>query len=745
MQELNISEQIKLYDLRTKTIFKRDLVVTFMFAFSMIVYEIFLTRLFAVILDYNYVFLVISLATLGIGIGGYLAYQFPFLYRKIYRFALYGQAIILFGTTAFIYLLPFQGIVVYSIITTIPFLFIGYVLASLFERWHDTIHIIYFTDLVGAGLGAVLAILLMNQLSPIYMISSLTLVMFLIGYVGTFRQIKKIGKVTTTILLGFLIVNMFQPFLTTERFLSYQTSPHTTFSDQEGDIVYSEWDAFSRTDVYDAKDGDFLYMTIDGGAVSPISRFDGEWQTVDYLKHNTSDLAFRSPSVKDRALIIGSGGGQEVLAAEMAGFSQIEALDINRGSFNAVGSLRSFAGGVFEREGVETIVADGRNYVRETTNTYDLIYLSLVTKQSDSGLGLALTENFIYTDEALHDYFRKLKHDGQLAFLLHDEKELAKIMNSAKSYYREKGVALGDIKNYMAIVGSYHIFGHTVAKPNSIERPLVLLKNVPFNGEEANALLEAIASMAQIPLHIPYQFDQYEALNKEFEAYAMPLNANRDAQPYFFHKNEGIPSFLWIGFVVISLVGMIVSFLYRKQLPIRKMIYFSGIGVGFMLIEITLIQYLTLLLGHPTLAFVVVLGTLLMSGGIGSMCSTRWKKRDSSRFYPLLLVAVLTSIVYLSVNLYYQTDIVMASLQRIMLVITLLFPLGFFIGMPFPYGVSRLKRQQTSISWGINGLMTVVGSLLAAILSLTFGMHITVFVGILIYFLLFALQPVLRM
>ncbi|WP_235213086.1 hypothetical protein [Alkalihalobacillus alcalophilus] len=188
-----------------------------------------------------------------------------------------------------------------------------------------------------------------------------------------------------------------------------------------------------------------------------------------------------------------------------------------------------------------------------------------------------------------------------------------------------------------------------------------------------------------------------------------------------------------------------MSLIYRKQVPVGSMVYFSGIGIGFMLIQVTLIQRLTLPLGHPTWAFVIVLTTLLISGGIGSAYSTKWKREEDRRFVPILLVAFLTSVVYLLIHFYYQSELALSTFQRTLLVITMLIPVGFFIGMPFPYGMSRLKKHQISISWGINGLMTVAGSIVAAMLSLTFGMNLTIIVGIVVYLLLFIFQPLLKM
>lgn len=162
-------------------------------------------------------------------------------------------------------------------------------------------------------------------------------------------------------------------------------------------IVYSDWNSFSRTDVYDAGDGQLLYITIDGGAVSPISKYTGDLQQVDYLRWTTSFLAFQDVT-KERVLIIGAGGGQEVLTAKMAGFEQIEAVDINPGSFRAVEAMSSFSGNVFKQPGVREIVSDGRNYIRQTQNQYDLIYLSLVKKGVRKRFGYDLNRKlYVYS------------------------------------------------------------------------------------------------------------------------------------------------------------------------------------------------------------------------------------------------------------------------------------------------------------------------------------------------------------
>jgi spermidine synthase len=485
-----------------------------------------------------------------------------------------------------------------------------------------------------------------------------------------------------------------------------------------------------------------LYITIDGSAVSPISKFKGKLKEVDYLRNTTSSLAFEFGPNRN-ALIIGVGGGQEVLTAQMAGFKDIEAVDINKGSFDAVHALADASGDIFQQEGVEAIVSDGRNYIRSTENTYDLIYLSLVMKQSEHGLGLALTENFIYTQEAIKEYMDKLNDNGRLAFLLHNDTELNKIMHAAKTYYREQGISEEDEKNYMAVVGTYQHLGHVVAGMggSQITRPLIILQKQPFEQETAASLFNAAQRIQQIPVHIPHVYDQFQNLKKLFDTQDVNVEANRDNMPFFYNTTETLPATLYFGLFLTLLTALFI--LSRKVLLSGQAVYFSGIAIGFMLIEVTFIQKLILPLGHPTLSFVIVLGVLLVAGGLGSYFSNRWRLFQN-RYLPLFMVGCLAILANAMIGWYYNNPLDWSQTYRVLTVIGLLFPLGFFMGMPFPFGLSRLKREQIAMSWGFNGVMTVAGSLLAAMISLTFGFAITIWVGAALYVVLFTLQPLLK-
>ncbi|NTZ19078.1 spermine synthase [Paenibacillus sp. JMULE4] len=538
-----------------------------------------------------------------------------------------------------------------------------------------------------------------------------------------------------------MIFNLVQPFTNFLPFRAYQTSPANLFlGEKDTHIVYSDWNSFSRTDVYDAGDGQLLYITIDGGAVSPISKYTGDLQQVDYLRWTTSFLAFQDVT-KERVLIIGAGGGQEVLTAKMAGFEQIEAVDINPGSFRAVEAMSSFSGNVFKQPGVREIVSDGRNYIRQTQNQYDLIYLSLVKKESENALGMTLTENYMFTVEAVGEYLKKLKPGGRLAFLLHNEMELAKVMTAVEKSLKSEGVTNNRISDHIAVIGTFQHLGHEVwgMGGSVITRPLLIINKRPISLMLANRLKSETESIQQIPIHIPHVNDQYSSLSKLLADQKVNLAANSDDMPFFYNKTGKIPySFIWI--VVLTFLFVFVFARITKN-GYGGTAYFSGIAIGFIIIETTLVQRLILPLGHPTLSFVLVLGILLIAGGIGSLLSGIWFNGQTKRFVPLLIITILAIGVNSGITWYNEQMFYLPLIYRIAVAAILLFPLGFFMGMPFPYGLTQVSERQTAVSWAINGLMTVAGSLLSVMISMTMGFTVAMMIGAAVYGLLYIVHP----
>ncbi|WP_336788289.1 spermine synthase [Paenibacillus sp. MMO-177] len=723
---------------------QKDIVITFCTAFVLLVYEVFLSRFFSAVLDHNFVFLAISLATLGTGLGGYIAYRSA---GRVYqlRFIWLGSfAVVLLLTVSLMYTVPFRGIWFYAVTAFLPFCVGGTILAAIIQAQRQHIHAVYFSDMIGAGLGAISSIWLMNVMDPVRTIYWLGAAVLLISFfwMNTLRLPLKISCILVILIAAYTFI---EPFSKDIFFRAFTTSPNHIFKNNK-DVkpVFSEWNSLAKTDVYDAGDGQLLYITIDGGAVSPISKYNGNLKEVDYLTHTTSYLAFQDIP-KEHALIIGAGGGQEVLTAQMAGFKKIDAVDINDDSFKAVHKMSTFSGDVFQQQGVSAIVSDGRSFIRQTKNQYNIIYLSLVKKKSENGLGVALTENYLFTQEAIREYIQKLEHGGRLAFLLHDENELLKVENAAEKVLQGQGVPMNQINDHMAVIGTYQHLGHVVWGMNKtvITRPLLIISPEPFTLSTAQHLKSEAESIQQIPIHVPLIADHMNEMKGSLKQKNVDLSANQDDKPFFYQKTREVPKSL---IMLISIIFIIsVYFIRKNRLSYGSFAYVSGLGIGFMVIETTLVQRFILPLGHPTYAFVLVLSILLIAGGIGSIVAPRWFSNRSKRYTPLLWVAVLTIVINLFITWYDQQMFYVPILYRLIGGALILIPLGFFGGMPLPLGLSLLPYQQIGLSWAINGLMTVVGSLLSVLISLNWGITAALGIGSLIYGLLYLLQPRLHL
>lgn len=724
---------------------RKDMSLTFGAAYALIVYEVCLSRFFSALFENHAVFIAITLATLGIGIGGYLSSRTPGDLYRLRSEWLGGFSLVLVVVVLIMYGMPYFGIWYYSAMAILPFLVGGMLISCVMQNRHLEVSVLYFSDLAGAGLGAVSAIPLMNLTSPLQTIFLLSASLFAMSLFTRANKSSFRKSAVYFLLLFFLLYNAILPITEQLPFRSYRTSPSNVFMAEKNiRIVFSDWNAFSKTDVYDAGDGQLLYITIDGGAMSPISKYSGDLNLVDYLKNTTSYLAFQLFS-KERALIIGAGGGQEVLAAQLAGFQKIEAVDINSGSFNAVKELSAFSGDVFHQPNVRAVISDGRSYIRQSRQQYDVIYLSLVKKKSENGFGIALSENYLFTQEAITAYLAKLNPGGKLAFLLHNEKELAKVKKATENALLSQGIPSTQMQNHLAVIGTYQHLGHVVwgMGGSLITRPLVLIGTEPFTTSDAHRLKDEAKHIQQIPVHIPYVQDRYRLLTNTLEEHQLNKISSRDDKPYFYLMSSGVPqAFVWLLLAILSMVTMIVR---KTNYAHGRAVYFSGIAIGFILIETTLIQRLILTLGHPTYAFVLVLGILLVSGGIGSFVSGKWRKGTTRRFHSLICIAIYALGVNSAITWYNDQLISLPMPVRLIVVGILLVPLGFFMGMPFPIGLSRIPPRIIAISWAINGLMTVVGSLLTVMISMTIGFSATLAIGAAIYGLLYGIQPQLGM
>jgi spermidine synthase len=251
-------------------------------------------------------------------------------------------------------------------------------------------------------------------------------------------------------------------------------------------LVASRWSAFGRTDlVRDEEDLNEMVFFIDGTAGTSMYRFDKDIGSLD--KHEFHHFPGYFPlkllpeKEKEKVLIIGAGGGREVLLSLLGGAKEITAVEVNKDLVDMMKEYADFNGGIYnDFPGVEVVVEEGRNFIRATKEQYDIIMLTLpVTNTSRSPEGFALTENFLFTVESISDYLDRLKPSGRLIVVVHGELEIYKLIFTSLAALKKRGVSQSEAMTHIYTVG-----------PKMF--PVFVLKKSPLTMEEAERVHESM-------------------------------------------------------------------------------------------------------------------------------------------------------------------------------------------------------------------------------------------------------------
>lgn len=469
-------------------------------------------------------------------------------------------------------------------------------------------------------------------------------------------------------------------------------------------------------------------------------------------------------------LVIGVGGSPDVLTAEWYGASRVVAVDINTGVFElARGPFRELLGDPYGRPGVSTVRMDGRTYLRSSREEFDLIQLSGVdTKTFLSTGSLSLSENYLYTLEAMREVLDRLRPNGLFVVIRPEDYAAHRLASTALVALRERG----------ALDPARHLF----VLRQGVWRT-ILVKPSPFEPEEIeqlHAFADAAATPPEVrlpPLDVlgcglgEAMQVQYSPLPRPvattayFRALAqgrvdahvqrapVDLRPPTDDRPYFFLSTrperllDEMPEVLgrlvqYAGQIAavaaLFILAPLVVFQRRGlRLPgaPRALAYFACLGVGFMVLEIGLFHRFVLLLGHQSYSVTVVLFGLLLGASLGSALSSHLTARRSVQLALAGLVA--TILVYAgALDPIFQRAAAAPFALRLALSLALLVLLGLGLGIPFPVGLRALReRGAPLVAWavGVNGFASVIGATLAVPLALATGLRLLLLLAAALY------------
>ncbi len=613
-----------------------------------LIFEITLTRLFSLFFQYHFTFLAVSLAVLGLSLGAASVHYLQPRQTNTRALAtvLIALSLALAGAAVIIAWLPdVSSIFPRALVALIPFFLVGMVAALTFANFTASSGDFYAADLIGAALGVVAVLWLLSVWSAFSLTLLLAAIVGALALLVVWRQdgaSRRTGLAAISFIVGaaLLAINLvsgavdYNPLALTGFPRDKTMVGILQDANQQAKIIDTEWSPFARVDVVQTNDHSARYIFADGGAGAYMLPYDGDPASLSGLANTVEYLPFESGSA-DRTLVIGAGGGKDILLALNAGSSAITAVEVNPAVITATRKFADYNGHVLDLPQVDLVSGDARSFVERSSDQYDLIYLSLVYTQAVEPASQALIENYIFTQEAFATYLDRLAPGGRLAIVAHNGLEGSRAAVTALQAFENAGIPPAQALDHLWL-WSYP------ANDPTVNTSVLIVSKDPLSTDMVASLNAAAKAQGMNPLYAPGDYETLFAPLRGGESVADFIDADAaynlapttDDQPYFFNLDHGIPPAIRSALVLavllaIALVG--VALFTRGEAEsaergrwLRFVVYALLIGAGFMLVEVPLIQHFQILLGQPILSLAVVLATLLLAGGLGSFVSQRW-------------------------------------------------------------------------------------------------------------------------
>ncbi|MFC1531948.1 SAM-dependent methyltransferase [Thermodesulfobacteriota bacterium] len=792
---------------------------------TVLAYEILLMRLLSISLWHHFAYMVISMALLGFGASGSILFL---LFDQIKR-NLNGWLILLssvasvsfsftFSLSQRIGLDPLQLIWqpvqwVYMLVTyllmTIPFIFAGGIIGIILTGAAARVDRMYAIDLLGAGCGALVIVPVLYTAQPWKLLPILGYLMLsgsawcclklrrpMIGFTAlliscillttSYFWVRPVPKIHET--KGLPMTLRFPD----ARIEATEKGPlgviHVVGSSLIRHVPGLSLNFGLHSEDRNARIPPQKAIFVDGDGLSPITSFDGELDTLKYLDYTSMALPYhiRDP---EKLLVVGAGGGTDILLGLQHHTKEIIALEANRQIANLLlKPFAGFSGQLYARPEVKLELREARQFLHSTNERYDLIQLSLIDSFVNSAGGLnSATVSYLYTVEAFVEYLTHLTDSGMFAitrWLKLPPRDSLRTLSTALRALRTMNIS-GHPEEHIIFIRSWKTY-------------TILISKSPFNRDE---ILKAkyfcdsrsfdlgyyagmkVEEANQYDIQdIPYYYNGAKALcgaeaDIFLKNYPFDVSAIMDDRPFFDHffrwkkalvlllhlKREWLPivemGYLFIlatftqtivaGALLILMPLFILRWARRRSGRSRPssrlsdifgtLLYFSCIGLGFMFLEMAFIPRYTLLLSHPVYATSVVLATILVFAGFGSLSVERFKS-ISPRFLWIPVIVISSWVLFHTMI----GDILFDRVQgfplwgRSVIAISLLMMPSFFLGWLFPSGLQVIAGRSPDLvpwAWGINGCASVIGSVSGKCLAVSIGFKFLMFTACIVYFI----------
>ncbi|HVU01963.1 MAG TPA: hypothetical protein VHE30_09435 [Polyangiaceae bacterium] len=682
-----------------------------------------------------------------------------------------------------------------ALVLSAPFFAGGFAMALAVRRYRAAVHRLYAVDLLGAAASCVLVVPLLGLLGgPAALLAGAalsTLAAFFFGRTASRGGLRGVALGGAGVLLGVVLLGTGMLDATRAKQIDLRGRPPE----------FDAWNAFSRVTVvpFDGFRGWGTSPTyrgpvpeqkgvfIDMGAFTVLTRLPGAVKDADYASYDLSAFVFRLRPSPSEVCVVGAGGGKDILAALQAGARRVTAAEINPLIVDGVvrGRFRDFTGDLYRRPDVDVHVEDGRSFVRRTDRRFDVLLLSMVDTSAATGAGaFSLTENTLYTVEAFADFLDRLGPDGILSVSSVSLPKMAvgaRLVSVARAALERRGV---DPSRALAVLTTpwVHTEGtmfDVLVKPSGFSE-----SEVQRIGDAADALRFHVAWVPGLAaatgegegavIHRIAAASDAAVLRRDLDALPLDTTPATDDRPFFFYQDRAshfLPalaarSFAYPfgdGLVVLSKVLVVTALMafaslglpllaFRKALAsgggsvYADSLFVGCLGFGFMAAEIGALQRLATYLGHPTYTLAVVLASLLLSTAVGSrFLSARVAARPGAGVAALLGCGVLVLVTGIGAPAGLALVLGAPVSVRALACAASLVPLGVLLGAPFAAGlraVAGRAEDRLPFLFAANGATSVLGSVVATLVSLHVGITATLGVAAASYGLAAALAPV---
>lgn len=759
----------------------------FLISFSILMLEITLTKIFSVTMWYHFSYLVISLAMFGIGFGGLLVYQLKNSFKIHINKNLYMLSIMLaismllslqaalachlpnsYGAKTF-----FNFLSIY-LLCTAPFALSSMILSILFLNWPHRSGRIYGADLLGAAMGCIGCVILISYFSApqVILIACLGAVI-----AATLFQTRVYSLV---LIICFIVLILFSNGI-------FQITQTKNYSELTYHKLFEKWSPLSRITVFpqilareqkakapfgwgmskkytQSIDSKQLWIEQDASAGTPIVPFNGDFSTVNYLKFDITALPYYLRK-KANIFILGVGGGRDVLTALVFKNEKITGVDIHPIMIDLLkNKYADYAGHIYQNKYVNISVSDGRAFLAKSKERFDIIQIPLIDSWAATVAGaFAMTENSLYTTEAFITYLQHLTSQGLLSvtrFYFSPDNQTIKTALLARTAMEVMGIPHPE--RHIAIVKNVATKDTTIAT--------LLVKREPFSLKELKQIKTLANELAFTIVYLPSDslseplFEKglsTKHLNQFVDQYYYDIRPTTDDRPFFFqmfypsklndlfsHKNITGQIFNYYGVAALYLLLLISTFLlflfymvpflfaYKSTRPsLQWGSYFILLGLGFMFIEIPFVQEGAVYLESPIYGLAVSLFGLLLFGGVGSIWSGQSIKILR---ICLALTSIFAAILPYAFHFLMQHTFGNAWSEKLIWFLMLLCPMSLCMGVALPSGIRMARVQFTEAIpwfWALNGAASVLGSIIAMAVSVSYGYSFALILGAITYFL----------